>query len=88
MSNSKDWRMTELEQTMGGDHKRTTSRHSRQFSSSLFMSANPKNASNMFSSEIARDTIITNRADEVFHYEIENFSVSTDVKFLYDIGKI
>ena len=33
--------------------------------------------------------MITNRnGDEDFHYDIENFSVSTEVKFLFDIGKI
>ena len=35
-----------------------------------------------------RETIISGRVSEIFHFEIENFSVSTDVKFLYHIGKI
>lgn len=32
--------------------------------------------------------MISGRNTEILHFEIENFSVSTDVKFLYDIGKI
>ena len=32
--------------------------------------------------------MITNRNDDDFHYDIEHFSVTTDVKFLYEIGKI
>jgi len=34
------------------------------------------------------DTMVSGRATDTFHFEIENFSVSTDVKFLFDIGKI
>ena len=33
--------------------------------------------------------MITNgKGEEDFHYDIEHFSVSTDIKFLFDIGKI
>jgi hypothetical protein len=35
-----------------------------------------------------RDTMINDKNTEILHFEIENFSVSTDVKFLFDIGKI
>jgi hypothetical protein len=42
----------------------------------------------MFGTELLKETMISDRKSEIFHYEIENFSVSTDVKFLFDIGKI
>ena len=35
-----------------------------------------------------KETANSIRNTEVFHLDVENFSVSTDVKFLFDIGKI
>ena len=35
-----------------------------------------------------KDTANSIRQTEIFHYDVESFSVSTDVKFLFDIGKI
>lgn len=42
----------------------------------------------VFGTELLRETMISGRQTEICHFEIENFSVSTDVKFLFDIGRI
>ncbi|CAI2369054.1 unnamed protein product [Moneuplotes crassus] len=67
-------------------------RNARPFSSSLFFSANRGNAGSrfegsIFGTEVHRESMMSRKSD-IYHFDIENFSVSTELKFLYEIGKI